>query len=408
VETGGSANATSFMVFGPADELQAYRDLVAAFEADQPGQRVDLITIPSRDDYHRRLAADFGAGRAADVILVDYRRFPGYASRGLLEPVAPYLAQSQVLRETDFYRETLFPYYYGRDMVCLPQHGSGLAVYYNKALFDAAGVAYPGDRWDWEDFTATAAALTRDTNGDGIVDVYGVGTEVSLTSAVPFIWQNQGELVDNLLLPRLMEISQPLTVQAVQWFGGWQTDLRAAPDAAAEAAESSEARFMSGRLAMYLNTRRGVAAYRPLAGLDWDVAPLPGHRGRRTNVLFSDGYCLSASARDKAAAWRFIEFASTLEGQGILAATGRMVPSRPDAAEAALAREAGSRPEHGAVFLNSIERLQPVPALENWVEIDVIVSDEIQNVFYGRSPASAAMRVAALRAEEYLRFHNTQ
>jgi multiple sugar transport system substrate-binding protein len=392
------------MVFGAPDELQAYRDLVRAYEAANPGQQVELITIPGRDDYHRRVAADFGAGRAADVLVLDYRRYTTFARRGLLEAVGPYLAKSQTLAESDFYRETIFPYYQGRDLMCLPQHGSGLAVYYNRDLFDAAGAPYPADRWDWEDFIATAQALTRDTDGDGQTDVYGVGTEVSLAYAAPFIWQNQGELVDNLMLPRLMEIDQPLTVEAVQWFGSWQAQHGAAPTAEAEAAESSEARFMAGGLGMFLNTRRGVWAYRPLDGLDWDVAPLPGHRGRRTNVLFSDGYCMAASAKNKDAAWRFIEYAGSAEAQGLLAATGRQIPARRDAAEAVMALEATARPEHGQVFFDSISRLQPMPPLENWVEIEVIVTDEIQNVFYGRSQASQAMRVAAIRAEEYLRF----
>ena len=392
------------MVHGAPDEVQAYRDLIAAFQVGSPGFTVDLIAIPTRADYDRRVAADFGAGRAADVLVLDYRRVTGFAVRGLLAPVGPFLADSANIAEGDFYREAVYPYYLGRELMCLPQHASGLVVYYNKRLFDEAGVPYPDGMWDWEGFLATAQALTADFDRDGLTDVYGLGTEVSLAYALPFIWQNQGELVDNLMLPRLMEIDQPATVEAVQWFGDWQARHGVAPDAEAEAAEPSEARFMAGRLAMYLNHRRGVGVYRPLEDLDWDVAPLPSHRGRRTNLLFSDGYCMAATAADKQAAWRFIEYAASAEGQAILAESGRMFPSRPDAAEALAAQEAALRPAHGAVFADTVPRLQPAPALENWVEIEVIVTDEIQNVFYGRLPATQAMRVAALRAEEYLRF----
>ncbi len=392
------------MIHGAPDEVQAYRDLIAAFEAASSGLSVDLIAIPTRADYDRRVAADFGAGRAADVLVIDYRRVPGYAVRSLLAPVGTFLADSTALAQSDFYREAVFPYYMGRELMCLPQHASGLVVYYNKRLFEAAGVPYPDGKWDWEAFLATAQALTADTNGDGLTDVFGVGTEVSLANALPFIWQNQGELVDNLMLPRLMEIDQPATVEAVQWFGDWQARYGVAPGAEAEAAEPSEARFMAGRMAMYLDTRQGVGAYRPLADLDWDVAPLPSHRGRRTNLLFSEGYCIAAAAPDKLAAWRFVEFAASAEGQSIMAGTGRLFPSRADAAEALVAREAVLRPAHGAVFVDIVPRLQPAPALENWVEIEVIITDEIQNVFYGRLPATQAMRVAALRAEEYLRF----
>jgi len=41
---------------------------------------------------------------------------------------------------------------YKGDLWCIPQNVSSLAVYYNKALFDTAGLAYPADDWTWDDF----------------------------------------------------------------------------------------------------------------------------------------------------------------------------------------------------------------------------------------------------------------
>ena len=43
----------------------------------------------------------------------------------------------------------------------LPKDFSPLAVYYNKKLFDAAGVAYPKDGWTWDEFLDTAQKLTK-------------------------------------------------------------------------------------------------------------------------------------------------------------------------------------------------------------------------------------------------------
>ena len=44
-------------------------------------------------------------------------------------------------------------------------------VYYNKNMFDDAGVAYPKDGWTWDDFRDTAKKLTK---GEGAAKVYGV------------------------------------------------------------------------------------------------------------------------------------------------------------------------------------------------------------------------------------------
>ena len=56
----------------------------------------------------------------------------------------------------------------------LPKDFSPLGVYYNKKIFDKAGVAYPQDGWTWDDLLKTAQALTKDANGDGQTDVWGI------------------------------------------------------------------------------------------------------------------------------------------------------------------------------------------------------------------------------------------
>ena len=67
-------------------------------------------------------------------------------------------------------------------------------VYYNKNLFDAAGIAYPTADWTWDDFTEDAKALTLDTNGDGKMDQWG-----TISNGWPppqmFIWQAGGDVI---------------------------------------------------------------------------------------------------------------------------------------------------------------------------------------------------------------------
>jgi multiple sugar transport system substrate-binding protein len=394
------------MLWGDPAELHAYEALIAAYEARFPGQVVELTHIPSEPDYRKRLAVDFAAGTPPDVMLLNYRRYGGFVARGLLEPIGPYLAQSAVLSADEYYYQAIQAFHIGRDLMCLPQNISSLAVYYNQALFDQAGLPYPDGRWDWNAFLAVAQALTRDTDGDGRTDIYGLGLEPSLARAAPFIWQNQGQLVDNLFLPRRMEIDQPAALQAIQWLVDLQVRHHVVPGAEAEAAEPSEARFMNGRLAMYLNSRRGVPTYREL-GFEWDVAPLPSNRGRRTNLLHSDAFCMAAAAPNKPAVWRFIEFASSPEGQTLLAASGRTVPSLISVAESPVFLNPQLRPAHNQVFLDAIDDVRPMPVLENWVDIEAITGDELERAFYGQASVSEAMRSAAMRTEEYFKFHRS-
>ena len=61
-------------------------------------------------------------------------------------------------------------------------------------------------------------------------------------------------------------------------------------------------------------------------------------------VLHSDAYCLAATADDKEAAWRFIEFANSPAGQTIVARSGRTVPSLVAVAESNASLDPAARP----------------------------------------------------------------
>ena len=400
-ETWNSARRAAFMVFGEPAELQAYQNLVRAFQAGRPAFAVDLIHIPDQSDYRRRLAADFAAGTPADVVLLNYRRYAAFAAQWVLEPLGPYLARSAVIHEADFYPQALEPFRWNGLLVCLPQNVSSLVVYYNKDLFAAAGLPFPADDWERDDFLAAAIALTRDLDGDGRADQHGLGVEPSLVRAAPFIWEQRGQIAGRRPLRWDLTVNTPRVAAAVQWLVDLQVKYHVVPDAVEEASESSESRFLNGRLAMFVNSRRGVPTYRESASFDWDVAPLPSYRGRRINILHSDAYCLAAAAPDKAAAWAFIEFANSPAGQEIMAASGRTVPSLTAVAESPRFLDPQARPAHSRVFLESLPYLRALPIMAQWADVEELISQEIERAFYGNASVGEALQTAQLRAEEY-------
>ncbi len=172
--------------------------------------RCKLTHIPGQSDYRKRLATDFAAGTPADVTLINYRRYAAFAAKGVLEPLGPYLgAAARSIKRGDFYEEAMTPYDWKGTLTCLPQNLSSLVVYYNKNLFDAAGLQPPSDDWTWDDFVATAKALTKDTDGDGASDQFGIGTEASIFRLAPMIWQNGGDIVDDPANPKQLTLDTP-------------------------------------------------------------------------------------------------------------------------------------------------------------------------------------------------------
>ncbi len=396
------------MVFGDPAELAAYQQLVEAFKAVHPDIQVELRHVASQGDYQKQLVTAFSAGAEPDVMLLNYRRVLQFAAEGGLEPVGPYLDKSQSLHAADLYPEALEAFQWDGKTWCIPQNVSSLVVYYNRALFDAAGVAYPTAGWTWDDFLQTARALTRDLDGDGQTDQYGAGVSPELMRLAPFIWQNGGELVDDPAQPTRLALDSPAALAAFQWFVDLQVKEQVVPDATAEQAEESETRFMNGRLGMFLNSRRGVPTY-------------PHGRGPG----LGRGAAATGRAGRRHPAQRRLLPVGQGPGQGVgldadrvcqlgrrTNADGRHGPHRPVAAPggrvAGLPRlRSSGRPAAGSSWTR-IPLLRRVPLLPKWPTIEETASREIERAFYGQASVEEAAAAAISLTSPYFQGNMTR
>lgn len=390
----------TFLISGDPTDQTAYQTLIDAFAAAHADISVKLLNIPSGGDFRKRLAADFAAGTPPDIFLINYRHLGHFFAAEAVEPLTEYFAASTAISAEDFYPETLIAFQWQGQQMCLPQNISSPVVYYNKELFDAAGVAYPGDDWQWDEFVTTAQALTQDQDGDGTADIYGLGIEATILRAAPFIWMNGGAIVDDREAPAGLALGSPESKAALAWFVGLQTEHHVVPDAVAEEAEDSLSRFVNGRMAMFVDSRRAVPEFRLIESFDWDVAALPMNQ-QQASVLHSDAFCLAAAGRYKDVAWTFVEFASSAEGQTILAQTGRTVPSRKAVAESDIFLDSDAKPANSQVFLDAIPGIRHLPIMETWSDVEGIVNKQIENAFYGIEPLDDAIEAANQQSAEF-------
>ena len=393
-------DTVSFMVFGDPAEYNAYKELVDAFNGSQEDVQVELTHVPSPKEYRTRLVTEFAAGTPSDVTLMNYRRYASFAANDMLAPLGPFLAESDLISLEDFYPVATDAFMWQGELMCIPQNISSLVVYYNEDLFDAAGLPYPADKWTWAEFVETAVSLTQDTDADGTIDQYGLGIEPSLFRLAPFVWQNDAPIVDDDVQPTRLTLTRPPSLAAFQWFTDLHNVHGVVPGRVEEAAQDSESRFLAGTTAMYLNSRRGVPTYREIDSFTWDVASLPNNK-TGAGILHSDAYCLSQATQNKDAAWQFIEFANSVEGQTIIAGSGRSVPSLIAVAESEAFLNPSQPPHNAQIFLDNANVIRRVPVISTWQEIESVADEEIERAFYGDITAAEAANLSFLRTEEY-------
>jgi multiple sugar transport system substrate-binding protein len=310
---------------------------------------------------------------------------------------------SDVFQQEDFYEEAMDAFRFNDTLTCLPQNISSLVVYYNKDMFQEAGVAFPKEGWKWDDMVETAKKLTKDSDGDGQAEVYGLGIEASLIRVAPFVWSNGGELVDDDEQPTHFTLDTPEAQVALERFLQLHVTDKVTPSDEEVEAEDDETRFQNGRMAMVLSSRRATPTFRTIQKFDWDIAALPQH-AEQAGILHSDAYCLTKASDNKDAAWSFMEYALGPEGAPVVAESGRTVPSLKSVAESDAFLDPTAKPANSQVFLDTIPVIRQVPSISTWPEIEDAASPILEEAYYnGESAAAVADELRAATDDLFAR-----
>jgi multiple sugar transport system substrate-binding protein len=391
-----------FLVFGDPAELAAFRAVVDAYAEKHADADVELVEASDRSDLIARLSTSIAAGSPPDLFLINYRFYGQFAAKNAIEPIESRLADSDAFGPEDFYPQALEAFRWRGKQLCLPQNISSLVVYYNRDLFRRYGVAEPRAGWTWDDLVRTAALLTRDAKGQVVqagepeagarpVAVHGLGVEPTVIRLAPFVWSNDGELVDDDARPTRFMLDTAAAKQALQSFFDLRSVHGVVPTDEQVEAEDDESRFANGRLAMVLSSRRATPTFRAIREFEWDVAPLPVHR-EPAGILHSDAYCLAAASKRKDKAWEFMAFALGPEGQRIVARTGRTVPSLISVARSGAFLDPSVPPRSSRIFLDGIPEIRRVPSISTWPEIEDASEGILENAMYLGTPVDEVVR----------------
>ncbi|GIJ36426.1 ABC transporter substrate-binding protein [Micromonospora sediminimaris] len=387
-----SGDPVKLLVFGAPEELGAYRTLIEAYQQARSGERIQLIEASDRKDLLARLATSVAGGAPPDLFLMNYRFYGQFAAKGVVEPLDERIAGSSVLDPADYYPVAMEAFRWDDAQLCLPQNVSSLAVYYNRTLFTEYGVPEPTAGWTWNDLVTTATLMTRDDRGlvikgteaEGaarLPAVHGLGVEPSIIRLAPLVWSKGGEIVDNPERPTRLTLDSPAARDALRNLIDLRQAYGVVPSDAEVEAEDDESRFLNGRLAMLMTSRRATTNFRTITGFEWDVAPLPVYR-QPVGVLHSDAYCMTRGSRNKDAAWRFMEYAMSEEGQRIIAATGRTVPSHMEVSRSPAFLDPDQPPRNSQVFLDAIPTVRALPTVSTWPEIEDLSYGILENAMH--------------------------
>jgi multiple sugar transport system substrate-binding protein len=236
----------------------------------------------------------------------------------------------------------------------LPKDFSPLGVYYNKAIFDEYGVAYPETGWTWDDMLETAQALTKDTDGDGNTDLWGIQLIANWTTGFEyFVAAAGGSLISEDGTQFVGYMDSPETIEAVQLYSDlYNVHQVAPPPADFSLWKGGNAEFANGNAAMLLDGRWPQGGLKDNPNIDLGLVGVPAG-AEKANVLFWGGFGIFAGTKHPEAAWRFLSFYTGEEGSQVW--VERAIPP-----VASVAEEAGltEDPIEG-VWISELDHLVP-------------------------------------------------
>ena len=357
---------------------EALREMVAIFEEQNPDIDVELQTI-GYDDYFTQLQSKVVGGNAADVFELNYENFVSYASQGVLADISGYLGDTAGFNAT-----ALEAFNYNGIQYGVPNSFSNCVLFYNKDLFDAAGVAYPTDDWTWSD-VETAAKAIMEALGEG---VWGFYRPLTFNEFYKGVAQNGGALMNED--GTAFTVNTPENVETAEIMAGWQLDSHIMPTEAEMGGMGDWDLFKSGRLAMLVT---GVWAFTDFAAncdFAWDITIEPGNTAKATH-FFSNGYVVSADSEHKEEATRLAQFlAGSKEATAIRVAASWELP--PVTYEDVLSSYLEiTPPDNREAVFESLDYLVPPPVVVQQAEMSAIVDSYLQQILYGGMSAQEAL-----------------
>jgi len=280
------------------DHLKELDQMIQLFEAGHPGIKVKVETAPFAD-YFIKLQTLIAGGTAPDVFELNYENFVTYADKGLLLDLTPMLEADTGLDTAIYYPRALEAFNYNGMQLGLPATFSTVMLYYNKDMFDKAGLPYPTADWTWADAVAAARQLNDPANG-----VWGLHSGIQFWEFYKKAAQNNCKFFNEDKTEVL--INSPECVQALQTMVDMVKTEKVMPTTAEMGGVSDGDMFKSGKLAMDVTGIWMFSAFKD-APFQWDITVEPGMATKATH-FFANAVSVFAASKHPQEAYEWAKF----------------------------------------------------------------------------------------------------
>lgn len=373
--------------WGDKTEDDIVRKLIEEFETQNPDIRVVRTNVGSPAQLQTKLQTMLASGDPPDLFYLIFEKVAAFASQNVLEDIEPYIQRDRAAGVadapdlSDFFPATLDAFRYdpatrgvGRgSLVGLPKDFTCVGFYYNRNLFDRAGISYPPKGgWTWDEFIDAARRIAR------LPDCHGAEVVTWESMVRIYLYSHGLDLAEPGF--QKFRLTDPEVVAALDKLRSWFHDEDRTLLSAKTQLETGQAPFLTGKVGLAGPFGRWqVPLYRliPREKFDWDFAPLPHAVGSPpSNGVLTVAWAMARDGRHKEQSWRLMKFLMGRQGQEMICNTGLAIPVLQSVATSPCFSDPAAKPENDDVFLRGALAARPI----EW-PADTRFMDELKTCF---------------------------
>ncbi len=377
--TGARKEVVRFWAFGREGEATA--ELLRDFHARNPDVEVEIQRLPWISA-HEKLLTAYAGETLPDVCQLGNTWVPEFAALDALEPIDDYVSSSHIVRPDDFFAGTFNANRVDETLYGIPWYVDTRLLYYRTDLLQQAGFSSPPTSWgEWSQMMGAIKSLVGP-------DRYAV--LLPLNEFEPLLvlaLQQPAELLRDG--GRFGNFRSPDFVRTLQFYA----DIFArdwAPRMSNTQLSNVWDEFANGLYSFYISGPWNIAEFKrrmpPELQDAWMTAPMPGPDGPGVSSAGGGALVVMRSAKNKAGAWRLIEYLSTAATQQrFYELTGNIPPRRSSWDTPALQQSS-----YAKAYRTQLDRLRSPPKVPEWERIVQEMRLASERVVYGRTTVEGA------------------
>jgi ABC-type glycerol-3-phosphate transport system substrate-binding protein len=316
----------TFSVMNTTNEVPGWTAMVEAanakLAADGSNVTIKIVKEAAADwpEYYQKVVTQMAAGKAPDIARIANSYMPTVVNKGQAVDITSYVESD--LNLDDYFAESLKGAnyvdgkYYG-----LPSGIYYMLMYYNKDLFDAAGLAYPSSDWSnaitFDELTATAKQLTV---GDGATKQFGFSAGPYMAYMGMYSLSNGGVNVFNE--DGSCALNSDATKKVYSWFDNMLRVDQSMPRPTETKIMGAWDMFKAGRVAMIVEGTWYLSDVKNnIKDFNVGIAAIPAGNGKAYSSMFVDDFFICKGTKHEAEAWEALNALYSEEAWSALAAT---------------------------------------------------------------------------------------